>query len=44
MLESNEAQYEDNKVSQDNKQKRKLKSPAQLLALEKFYRGETVDI
>nr|XP_017184283.2 homeobox-DDT domain protein RLT1-like isoform X4 [Malus domestica] len=37
MEESNELHSEENKNSQDNNKKRKLKTPAQLMALEKFY-------
>ncbi|KAL6284628.1 hypothetical protein ACE6H2_015557 [Prunus campanulata] len=37
MEESNELHSEENKTSQDNNKKRKLKTPAQLMALEKFY-------
>lgn len=37
--ESSEAQSDDNKVSQDNK-KRQLKTPSQVMALEKFYNGK----
>ncbi|KAM1394330.1 hypothetical protein FF2_029946 [Malus domestica] len=37
MIQSNELHSEENKNSQDNNKKRKLKTPAQLMALEKFY-------
>ncbi|XP_020239272.1 homeobox-DDT domain protein RLT1 isoform X1 [Cajanus cajan] len=37
MEESSELQSEENKVSNEKNKKRKLKTPAQLLALEKFY-------
>lgn len=37
MEESGELQSEENKVSMDKKLKRKLKTPAQVMALEKFY-------
>ncbi|TKY57155.1 Homeobox protein NANOG [Spatholobus suberectus] len=37
MEESSELQSEENKVSNEKNKKRKLKTPAQLMALEKFY-------
>ncbi|XP_015870829.2 homeobox-DDT domain protein RLT1 [Ziziphus jujuba] len=37
MEELSEAHSEDNKVSQDNNKKRRLKTPGQVMALEKFY-------
>lgn len=38
-LESGELQSEENKVSMEKKIKRKLKTPAQVMGLEKFYNG-----
>ena len=38
-LESGGAQSEENKVSLEKDKKRRLKTPAQVIALEKFYNG-----
>lgn len=38
-LESGGAQSEENKVSLEKDKKRRLKTPAQVMALEKFYNG-----
>ena len=42
-LESSEAHSEENKASQDNK-KRRLKTPSQVMALEKFYNGKNASL
>lgn len=42
-LDSSEAHSEENKASQDNK-KRRLKTPSQVMALEKFYNGKSASL
>jgi hypothetical protein len=39
MLELSEVHSEENKVSSEKDKKRRLKTPAQVMALEKFYNG-----
>lgn len=43
-VDSNEVHSEENKTSLDNNKKRVLKTPAQLMALEKFYNGENASL
>ena len=39
LLESSEVHSEENKVSSEKDKKRRLKTPAQVMALERFYNG-----
>lgn len=39
MLELSEVHSEENKVASEKDKKRRLKTPAQVMALEKFYNG-----